>query len=146
MLNAQFNFLMPQLDSLTYFSQYVYLLITFVAVYVFVLNFIIPKVASTLKLRQKLNSINLLTVKLQHSPGLRFQTQTDAQAPANAALFAQYGDLLAANWKVAASIHESSEQGQQTANWLVSTRALQLSDALKLKKRMTRTVRSIRAV
>lgn len=137
---------MPQLDALTYFSQYVYLLITFVSVYVFVLHFIIPKVASTLKLRQKLNSINLLTTKLQHSPGLRFQTQTEPQAPANAALFAQYGDLLANNWKVAASIHESSEAGQQTANWLVSTRALQLNDALRLKKRLTRTVRSITTV
>jgi len=51
---------MPQLDTLTYFSQYIWLVITFVSVYYFVIEFIIPSTASALKLRSKLNSFKLL--------------------------------------------------------------------------------------
>ena len=56
---------MPQLDALTYFSQFVYLLISFIAVYLFVLNTVIPKVHSALKLRQKVNTVARLTKTLE---------------------------------------------------------------------------------
>jgi F0F1-type ATP synthase membrane subunit b/b' len=55
---------MPQLDTLTYFSQYVWLVITFASVYYFAIEFIIPSTASALKLRSKLNSSKLLNPTL----------------------------------------------------------------------------------
>ena len=55
---------MPQLDALTYFSQYVYLLISFVGTYVLVTTFVIPNLVALLKLRQKLNSLTSLTGSL----------------------------------------------------------------------------------
>ena len=55
---------MPQLDALTYFSQFIYLVLSFVGVYGLALQFIIPKVVSAQKLRQKLNSVAELTAKL----------------------------------------------------------------------------------
>ncbi len=49
---------MPQLDSLTYFSQYFWLLLTFLSFYLLLSNRIIPTIAQTLKVRNrmKLNS------------------------------------------------------------------------------------------
>jgi hypothetical protein len=55
---------MPQLDSLTYCAQFVYLLISFIGVYILTLQWIIPSVATTQKLRQKLNTVALLDSKL----------------------------------------------------------------------------------
>ena len=55
---------MPQLDVLTYFSQFIYLLISFIAVYVFIHITVIPKIVSAQKLRQKVNSVSSLTEKL----------------------------------------------------------------------------------
>lgn len=44
---------MPQLDSLSYFSQFVYLLISFLFCYYFVVTFIIPSTLTADKLRAK---------------------------------------------------------------------------------------------
>jgi len=54
---------MPQLDSLTYFSQFFYLLVSFIGVYILTLRLIIPGLAATEKLRQKLNTVALLAEK-----------------------------------------------------------------------------------
>lgn len=66
LLEIHILFIMPQLDALTYFSQYVMLVITFGAVYYFVILFIIPSTASALKLRSKLNSSKHLKEKFIH--------------------------------------------------------------------------------
>lgn len=55
---------MPQLDALTYGSQFVYLVLSFVAVYVLTVRFIIPELVAVQKLRQKLNTVANLTSKL----------------------------------------------------------------------------------
>jgi hypothetical protein len=55
---------MPQLDSLTYCSQFIYLVISFIGVYQLTLGFIIPSVVAAQKLRQKLNTVALLENKL----------------------------------------------------------------------------------
>ena len=141
---------MPQLDALTYFSQYVYLFITFSAVYYYVLYFIIPKIVSTLKIRQKLNSLavsqtesykaggqsqrgdsgstQLIDIFSQHykesSINPLWQTESN-----NAGL--QYNHLLNQAWLAntcRANVAESATQ------WLVSTVALQLAHNLRLKK------------
>ena len=117
---------MPQLDPLAYFHQYVYLLMTFVAVYFFVLSYIIPKVISTLKIRRKLNSIHLLTNKISQPT---FQLDhSNLQQPYGAmdTLFLQYDNLLLVNWKSAAT--------KGNNYWLQSTRTLQLSQTFRLKK------------
>ena len=48
---------MPQLDTLTYFSVYAYLVLTYVAVYIFVTLFIIPRLSTVLKVRQKMRQV-----------------------------------------------------------------------------------------
>ena len=117
---------MPQLDPLAYFHQYVYLLMTFVAVYFFVLSYIIPKVVSTLKIRRKLNSIHLLTNKIGQ-PTLQLDSSNLQQSLVTMdTLFLQYDHLLLVNWKSAAT--------KGNNNWLQSTRALQLSQTFRLKK------------
>lgn len=52
---------MPQLDVLTYFSQFIYLLISIIAVYVCIHTTVIPKIVTAQKLRTKVNSVAYLT-------------------------------------------------------------------------------------
>lgn len=47
---------MPQLDTLSYFSQFVFLLFSFLFIYYFVVTFIIPNTVTAGKLRAKFNS------------------------------------------------------------------------------------------
>lgn len=115
---------MPQLDSLTYFSQYVYLLISFIAVYMFVLHFIMPNVVATLKLRQKLNSLNLLNNKLTEQPSIAQATFDDNSK--QQALFSSYEQLVTNNWKLTTT--------KQKHSMLVSARAMQYSATFRLKK------------
>lgn len=105
---------MPQLDALTYFTQYVYLLISFVAAYAFVLNSIIPKVVSAQKLRQKLNSVAVVSDKLGHD-----------ESPHNATLYAAHENLLSANWYANAKLSKP---------WPTCARMLQMGQTLRLKK------------
>jgi Plant ATP synthase F0 len=105
---------MPQLDALTYFTQFVYLLLSFVASYMFALNFVIPKIISAQKLRQKLNSIAQVTSKLDHS---------DAQH--NAILYASHENLLSSNWYACSKLSKS---------WPSCARMLQMGSTLRLKK------------
>jgi hypothetical protein len=58
---------MPQLDSLTYCAQFVYLLVSFIGVYILTLHSIIPAVAATEKLRQKLNTVAVLVDKCDNA-------------------------------------------------------------------------------
>jgi hypothetical protein len=68
---------MPQLDSLTYSAQFVYLLISFIGVYILTLQWIIPSVSTTQKLRQKLNTVALLDSKLDSFLDERTSTVPD---------------------------------------------------------------------
>lgn len=68
---------MPQLDTLTYFSQYAYLMISFLGTYVLTLNFILPGLTALTKLRQKLNSLSTLASDLD-APGDGSQGPTEA--------------------------------------------------------------------
>lgn len=113
---------MPQLDLLTYFHQYVYLVITFVAVYLFVLSFIIPKMVSALKIRRKLNSLNQLSSKLNPHVHIEQQKTGTSFNP----LLEHYDHLLMHNWKAMLA--------KKKKDWLDSTRAVQLCQTLKLKK------------
>jgi hypothetical protein len=54
---------MPQLDNLSYLSQFAYLFISFLGTYSFMVFFLIPRAITTKKFKQKLNSIALLTSK-----------------------------------------------------------------------------------
>jgi Plant ATP synthase F0 len=111
---------MPQLDALTYFTQYVYLVITFVGVYIFVLNFIMPQVISILKLRQKLNSLDLLNNKL-NQPSMQVYDGSKLKP-----LFTQYDQLIDNNWKLSTS--------KQTERMVQSARVMQFCTTLRLKK------------
>ena len=55
---------MPQLDTLTYFSQFIFLLVSFLYIYYFVITYIIPSTLTARKLRAKFNS------QLESSKGL----------------------------------------------------------------------------
>nr|YP_025781.1 ATP synthase F0 subunit 8 [Tupiella akineta]AAQ18740.1 ATP synthase F0 subunit 8 [Tupiella akineta] len=55
---------MPQLDTLTYFTQFVFLLVSFIYIYYFVITYIIPNTLTARKLRAKFNS------QLESSKGL----------------------------------------------------------------------------
>jgi len=48
---------MPQLDTLSFFSQYFYLLISFFSIYYYVATFIIPSTLTANKLRAKFNKL-----------------------------------------------------------------------------------------
>nr|BBE20973.1 ATP synthase F0 subunit 8 [Ulva ohnoi] len=141
---------MPQLDALTYFSQYIYLLITFSAVYYYVLYFIIPKIVSTLKIRQKLNSLTVSqagsyknSTQQQQGDSNSSQlvdtlsknykgstlTRSGITESTNAGL--QYNHLLNRAWLVNTSQVNAAESANQ---WLISTVALQLAHNLRLKK------------
>lgn len=104
---------MPQLDALTYFSQYIYLYISFVAAYAFVLNNIIPKVVSAQKLRQKLNSVAVVRSKLSHG-----EIHNDT-------LYAAHEALLSANWYAYAKLGKT---------WPTCARMLQMGHTLRLRK------------
>lgn len=105
---------MPQLDALTYFSQYVYLLFSFVAVYALTLNTILPNVVCVSKLRQKLNSVARVGSKLALS-----------DEPHNASLIAAHDNLLSANWYASAKLSKM---------WPSCVRMLQIGQTLRLKK------------
>ena len=120
---------MPQLDALTYLTQYVFLFITFVGTYFFVLSFIIPKTLCAFKVRQKLNSLNVETELVDAS-----------KEPATT--FLQYNDLINRNWRI-----ETAKVGPSLlgSSWLMSARALQLAQVMRLKKLLcTHTVQKLR--
>nr|UCS09825.1 ATP synthase F0 subunit 8 [Percursaria percursa] len=147
---------MPQLDALTYFSQYVYLLITFGAIYYYVLNFIIPKIVGTFKIRQKLNSLNrneavfsvsqekenpkknvlpnisssiqLLKVLQPFCTSYHYHNQKSTTAESGNVVL-QYDHLLNQAW-----LANTSQANVIKNQWLVSTVALQLAHNLRLKK------------
>jgi hypothetical protein len=105
---------MPQLDALTYFSQFIYLLISFIAVYIFILNTIIPKIVSAQKIRQKVNSVANLNSKL------------------NAAYLSggpchSVKSLRSSKW------YDSTKP---CGAWITSARALQIATTLGFKKRL----------
>ena len=107
---------MPQLDTLTYFSQFIYLLISFIAVYVFLLNTVIPKIVSAQKLRQKMNSVSSLTAKLHAAAHAGDPTHS-------------VKSLRSSKW------YDSTTP---SVTWHVSARALQIAATLGFKKRLCR--------
>lgn len=117
---------MPQLDPVTYLTQYVYLLITFVSVYFFVLSFIIPKTLSALKVRQKLNSLD---TDIERSTDLMFEKTSVLDSEST--VFSQYNNLLNNNWIAETSKTGTTEVGSR---WLISGRALQLAQVVRLRK------------
>lgn len=120
---------MPQLDTLTYLTQYVFLLVTFVGTYFFVLSFIIPKTLCAFKIRQKLNSLNIEVDLIDTS---KQSTST----------FLQYNELINSNWRVETAKISPSLLGGQ---WLASARALQLTQIIRLKKLLcTHTVQKLK--
>jgi len=52
---------MPQLDKLIFLPQIIWYLIIFIAIYIYVLKYILPIVSRTIKIREKY--INELTIK-----------------------------------------------------------------------------------
>lgn len=109
---------MPQLDALTYFSQWVYLLLTFVGCYIFVLVTIIPKVVGLLKLRQKLNTIAQVTSKLT----CHYNPACDIGALSSA-----HQELNTSNWYARATSGVNK-------TWPQCAAMLQLGQTLRLKK------------
>ena len=120
---------MPQLDTLTYLTQYVFLLTTFVGAYFFVLSFIIPKTLCAFKVRQKLNSLNV-------------DVDVANANRESASIFLQYNELINSNWRV-----ETAKIGPTLlgSRWLISARALQLTQVMRLKKLLcTHTVQKLK--
>ena len=109
---------MPQLDSLTYFSQYTFLLISFVGTYALVLTFVIPNLVALLKLRQKLNSLSSLTSSLHDA----------SQSYADRHLDAGLSERLASeSWY--AGVQKSSRR-----NWSHTGTLMQFTACVRLKK------------
>lgn len=54
---------MPQLDSLTYFSQFFWFIIIFLGFYIIISNNIIPYIATVLKTRNKILKKDLLNIQ-----------------------------------------------------------------------------------
>lgn len=117
------SYVMPQLDALTYFSQYIWLIVTFGTTYAFVIHFIIPSLASTLKLRAKLNSSNTLKPK-----GSSTDTIVDLM---------EY-KIAQSNWSNAIPVH--SQSLVKTGHWLQSIAALQEVECLLAKKKLCLTL------
>lgn len=115
---------MPQLDALTYFSQYVYLLISFVGTYVLVTTFVIPNLVALLKLRQKLNSLSSLTGSLMDASTPNTETcQLDDYAE-RLASESWYGDV---------------QKGSQRV-WSHAGSLMQLTACVRLKKLLVGSV------
>lgn len=115
---------MPQLDTLTYFSQWWYLLLCFGAAQMITLGAITQVVAAQ-KLRQKLNSLADLTAKLDRS---------DACDPVLAVGFFNPHTHLE---NTVESLQSSKWQGsvKPGSQWPMSARALQICHTLSFKKR-----------
>lgn len=125
---------MPQLDTLTYLTQYIYLLISFVAVYFFVLSFIIPKTLCSLKVRQKLNSLNTTGINGDKKVRAIDSNSNSSLNSESIIIFLQYNDLLNSNWAVETAKTGSAESLLKLSQWLISVRALQLAQVMRLKK------------
>lgn len=122
---------MPQLDTLTYLTQYIYLLSTFVAVYCFVLSFIIPKTLCSLKVRQKLNSLNSVNLADGDKKAMDLH---EKEADSSTIIFLQYNNLLNNNWATETATEQGAESLLKLGQWLISVRALQLAQVVRLKK------------
>jgi hypothetical protein len=124
---------MPQLDTLTYFSQYVWLVITFASVYYFVIDLIIPSTASALKLRSKLNSSKL------------FESNTvDAFAESapdllNSIDHVESNQMACDSWSCTTIVdHDFSLV--QTGDWLKTSSTHQQMECLLAKKKLIMTL------
>jgi len=51
---------MPQLDILTYFTQFIWFIFIFLSFYIIVSNYIIPNIAMTLKIRNRMLKNNIV--------------------------------------------------------------------------------------
>jgi hypothetical protein len=121
---------MPQLDTLTYFSQYVWLVITFASVYYVVIVFIIPSTASALKLRSKLNSSKL------------FNNDNDLQSPAmpvNSIDHVESNQMACDSWSCTTLVdHDFSLV--QTGDWLQASSTHQQMECMLAKKKLIITL------
>ena len=115
---------MPQLDALTYFSQYVVLIITFGGVYSFVIQFILPESASSLKLKCKLNSSNILKQKLVTTSTIPIATVDLVES-----------NIAYGSWYSTISVYGSLCL-VQTGMWLVSVSTMQLMECIDAKKKL----------
>lgn len=126
---------MPQLDTLTYFSQYVYLFSAFVAVYYFVLKFIIPYIVCTFKIRQKLNSLNQENSSYEDTTDslklLEAFRKSNSEASSDSNIASEYSRLLYKSWLTKTSQITTVESMNQ---WLASILALQLAQNIRIKK------------
>ena len=125
---------MPQLDTLTYFSQYVYLVGTFIAVYIFVLRYIMPLVITTFKLRQKLQHSSNFAHPLAFDhwltdperPPLFNFAQMQSQDKAKMDTKDHLDPFLEQNWKL--------RSAQKKLHMLISARKMQFCIMLRFKK------------
>lgn len=105
---------MPQLDYFCYFSQFIYLLISFIGVYVLSLTIVLPQLVAIVKLRQKLNSLVQLSSNL-----------SKGDKDKEALLRIAREKLIRTNW------HNRSKC---TKMWIISSRMLQIAETMRLKK------------
>lgn len=103
---------MPQLDVFPYFSQFVYFLISFIAVYVLSLTIVLPQLVAILKIRQKLNSLVRLSSKL-------------ALADKDTYIWMAEDKLITTNWY---------NRCKLTKMWILSARMQQIAEIMRLKK------------
>ena len=68
---------MPQLDSVTYFSQVFWVLLVFIFFYIFVLKQLLPLLARSLKVRLKKTDINKFSVNVYKNEILNTQKSFD---------------------------------------------------------------------
>ena len=123
---------MPQLDALTYISQFVYLCITFGLSYTFALNFVIPRLVSILKLRQKLNTIAQVSYKLDRSE----RNDHESLPRGNATTVSGFQQQAFSVHDVVQDLGQRKwyARSQRSKLWPISASALVIMSTLKLKK------------
>jgi hypothetical protein len=127
---------MPQLDTLTYFSQYVWLVITFASVYYFVIEFIIPSTASALKLRSKLNSSKVFTT---HDASESARFKKGDQPLLNSIHCIESNQMACDSWSCTTIVdHDFSLV--QTGDWLQASSTHQQMECLLAKKKLIFTL------
>ena len=119
---------MPQLDTLTYFSQYAYLAISFIGTYVLVLTLIVPNLVALLKLRQKLNSLSSLSASLGEA-----HRQAPLAGDAGTESYATHQRLAGESWYDAL-------QKSRGRTWSYTSALMQTAACVRLKKTLAKVV------
>lgn len=126
---------MPQLDTLSYFTQFVYLLFSFLLTYYFVISFVLPNTLTAAKLRAKFKS-HLDSSKDSSSAMIENDKITDSQTQVLDSLTFQAFKSLSQKSAASLAVDDFKKSFQSGKYNIQSAALLHTSNVLNNKKRL----------